>query len=191
VIFVVLFTTMMMSAPIPAAWWIAALLTALGTALLGGGAPPKSGAGLGIVFGFIAAALFSLTDVWCQMWAHGWGFGHFAPVMLGTVGVLSFGLIPVFREPLRAMGRVNFAWLLGGAVLIGLQVTGVAYSVMVFGAATKVNVLYNTRGVWSVVLVWVFGHWFGNTERSLGHAIFIRRLTGAILLLAAIVLVMR
>jgi drug/metabolite transporter (DMT)-like permease len=191
VIFVVLFTTMMTSAPIPAAWWIAALLTALGTALLGGGAPPKSGAGLGIVFGFLAAALFSLTDVWSQMWAPGWGFGHFAPVVFGTVGVLSFGLIPVFREPLQKMGRVNFAWLLGGATIIGLQVTGVAYSVMVFGAATKVNVLYNTRGVWSVVLVWVFGHWFGNTERSLGHAIFIRRLTGAILLLAAIVLVMR
>jgi hypothetical protein len=97
--------------------------------------------------------------------------------------------MPVFREPLRAIGRVNFTWLLSGALLIGLQVTGVAYSVMVFGAATKVNVLYNTRGVWSVLLVWAFGHWVGNTERSLGTAILTRRLFGAILLLAAIVLV--
>jgi drug/metabolite transporter (DMT)-like permease len=188
VIFVVLFTKMLTSAPMPGAWWNAALLTALGTALLGGG-PPKRGAGVGIVFGFIAAALFSLTDVWCQMWAPAWGFGHFAPVMFGTVGLLSFGLIPIFREPLRAMGRVNFSWLLGGAVLIGLQVTCVAYTVMVYGGATRVNILYNTRGVWSVVLVWVFGHWFGNTERNLGIAVLARRLVGALLLLAAIALV--
>jgi drug/metabolite transporter (DMT)-like permease len=189
VIFVVLFTKLLTAAPVPGAWWNAALLTAIGTALLGGGGKAKRGAGTGIVFGFIAAALFSLTDVWSQMWAPGWGFGHFAPVVFGTVGLLSFGLMPIFREPLRAIGRVNFAWLLSGALLIGLQVTGVAYSVMVFGAATKVNVLYNTRGVWSVLLVWAFGHWVGNTERSLGTAILTRRLVGAILLLAAIVLV--
>ncbi|MEQ1853003.1 MAG: hypothetical protein ABMA01_15605, partial [Chthoniobacteraceae bacterium] len=110
-------------------------------------------------------------------------------VVFGTVGLLSFGLIPLFREPLHAMGRVNFSWLLAGALLIGLQVTGIAYSVMVFGAATKVNILYNTRGVWSVLFVWGFGHWFANTERALGPAVLTRRLLGAILLLAAITLV--
>ena len=51
------------------------------------------------------------------------------------------------------------------------------------------NVLYTTRGVWGVLLVWVFGHWFANTERSLGPAVLTRRLIGAILLLAAIALV--
>jgi drug/metabolite transporter (DMT)-like permease len=191
VIFVVLFTKMLTSEPMPGSWWNAALLTAAGTALLGGGAPARRGTGLGILFGFIAAALFSLTDVWCQMWAPAWGFGHFAPVVFGTVGLLSCALVPFFREPLSAIGRVNFAWLLGGAILIGLQVTGIAYSVMVFGAAAKVNILYNTRGVWSVVLVWAFGHWFGNTERTLGTAVLTRRLAGAILLVAAIVLVTR
>lgn len=189
VIFVVLFTKLLTTAPMPGSWWYAALLTAAGTALLGGGGPPKRGAGLGIIFGFISAALFSLTDVCSQMWAPGWGFGHFAPVVFGTVGLLSFSLIPMFREPLRAMGRVNSAWLISGALLIGLQVTGISYSVMVFGAATKVNILYNTRGVWSVLLVWAFGHWVGNTERSLGTAVLIRRLVGSILLLSAIVLV--
>ncbi len=189
VIFVVLFTAAMTSASVPREWWFAALLTALGTALLGGGGPPKRGAGLGIIFGFISAALFSLTDVWSQTWANAWGFGRFAPVVFGTVALLSFLLVPLFREPLRAIGRVNFTWLLAGSLLIALQVTGVAYSVMVFGHATRVNVLYNTRGVWSVVLVWAVGHWVGNMERNLGPAVLVRRLTGAVLLLAAIVLV--
>jgi hypothetical protein len=35
------------------------------------------------------------------------------------------------------------------------------------------------------------GHWFGNTERSHGHHVMGRRLFGALLLLAAIVIVMR
>src|ERR1043166_887014 len=84
VIFVVLFTKMLTSAPMPGAWWNAALLTAIGTALLGGGGAAKRGAGTGIVFGFIAAALFSLTDVWSQMWGPDWGFGPFSPGVCGT-----------------------------------------------------------------------------------------------------------
>jgi hypothetical protein len=123
------------------------------------------------------------------MWAPAWGFGQFAPVVFGTVALLSLALVPLFSAPLREMGRVTFSWLLAGAVLIGMQVTGIAYSVMVFGSAAKTNVIYNTRGVWSVLLVWAFGHWVGNTERAHGGAVFARRLTGAVLLLGAIALV--
>jgi hypothetical protein len=48
--------------------------------------------------------------------------------------------------------------------------------------------LYNTRGIWSVVLVWVIGHWFSNTERSIGKRAMLRRLAGALILLAAVLL---
>jgi hypothetical protein len=45
--------------------------------------------------------------------------------------------------------------------------------------------------LWSVVLVWVVGHWFGNVERSVGRAVMTRRLLGAAILLGAVFLVRR
>ena len=58
-----------------------------------------------------------------------------------------------------------------------------------FGDATAVNVVYSARGLWSVVFVWVFGHWFGNREREEeGAAVFRNRLIGASLVATAILL---
>jgi len=39
------------------------------------------------------------------------------------------------------------------------------------------------------VLVWLIGHWFGNTERQLGGTILRWRLIGAALMLGAIGLI--
>ena len=189
VIFVVLFSRMLTSAPVPGAWWLAALLTAFGTALLGWSGTRKRYVAISLALGFSAAACFSMTDVLCQMWAPAWGFGQFAPALFWTVALLSLALLPLFREPLRELSGSTFRWLLAGAVMIALQASGIAYSIMVFGTAAKTNVLYNTRGVWSVLLVWCFGHWFGNTERNLGPGVLLRRLAGAILLLSAILLI--
>ena len=52
---------------------------------------------------------------------------------------------------------------------------------------TRINIVYNCRGLWSVLAVWFVGHWWGNTERHIGKAAFRWRIAGAILLLGAIV----
>jgi drug/metabolite transporter (DMT)-like permease len=189
VIFVVLFSRLLTSAPVPSAWWFAALLTALGTALLGGSGARRGPPGISMLLGFAAAACFSMSDVLCQKWAPALGVGHFVPVMFWTVALLSLALVPLFREPLRALSASTFRWLLAGALVVSVQASGVVYSIVAFGSAARTNVLYNTRGVWSVVLVWGIGHWFGNVERELGNTALVRRLAGAILLLSAIVLV--
>jgi hypothetical protein len=61
-----------------------------------------------------------------------------------------------------------------------------AYSIISFGSATTTNVIYNSRGIWSVLLVWSVGHWFANHEKAQGGRIMGRRLAGSALLLAAI-----
>jgi len=71
-----------------------------------------------------------------------------------------------------------------------VQASGVAWGIVNLGATTT-NVLYNSRGVWSVVLVWWVGHWFGNTERARGPGVMLRRLAGSLLLLSAILLLTR
>ena len=64
-----------------------------------------------------------------------------------------------------------------------------AYVLGVHGDATAVNIVYSSRGLWSVAAVWLIGHWFSNTEGEVGGPAMRRRLMGALLMLAAIGLV--
>jgi len=74
---------------------------------------------------------------------------------------------------------------------LAVQALGLAFALSTFGEATKMNIAYNSRGLWSVVLIWAFGHWFGNTEREGGTRRMLRRLAGATLLVAAILIASR
>jgi hypothetical protein len=63
-------------------------------------------------------------------------------------------------------------------------------SISIYRHATVANVLYSSRGLWSVVAVWGIGHWFSNREQHLGARVLVWRFVGAILLMAAIVMVL-
>ena len=190
VIFVAIFTVILGAASVTPAMWAAVLLTAVATALLGGGGRTKGSDALlrSLLYGFSAAMAFALTDVLQQHWVKAWGFNHYAPTMFATVALLSLGLIPLFRGNLSALPAVTWRWALGGGTLLAVQALGIAWCIVALGATTT-NILYNSRGVWSVVLVWTVGHWFGNIERSHGRAVMLRRLAGSALLLAAIALI--
>jgi drug/metabolite transporter (DMT)-like permease len=129
---------------------------------------------------------FGLTDVLVQKYSPGWGFGSFIPTMFLTVGLLSLGLLPLIREGGWAPG-----WLGAGSALLAIQALGLGYALTRYQQATRMNVLYNSRGLWSVTLIWAFGHWFGNREREGGARMMFRRLGGAVLLVVAIVIASR
>lgn len=168
--------------------WVATFLTTLALALLGGEwRANRERLLVSVGFAFLASIAFAATDVMQQLWARSFGFGHFGPVMFATVGVLSFTLIPFFSA-LRQMPRPMVVWALGGGTLLTVQAMGIAYCIAVYHEVTVTNVLYNTRGLWSVALVWVVGHWFANSEKQVGGAIMSRRLIGALILLAAVYL---
>ncbi len=189
VLFVALVAVWLGTEPLTASLWMAAILTALATALMGyAGRHRRHPLGVSLGLGLGAAASFALTDVLGQKWAPAWGFGHFAPAMFATVAVLSLGLLPLCRGSFR---HLPWRWVGMGSALLTLQCGGVAYSIMNFGSATTTNVVYNSRGIWSVLIVWGIGHWFGNDERSQGHRVMLGRLAGATLLMVAIVLVAR
>ena len=44
--------------------------------------------------------------------------------------------------------------------------------------------------MWSVVIVWLVGHWFGNREQRLPRQVLICRLVGAALMTAAVIVVL-
>lgn len=191
VILVALLATFLAGESVPARWWVAAVLATAATALLGGGggnAGDRRTFLRSLGYGLSAAASFALTDVLMQKWTHEWGFARFAPVMFLTVAVLSFGLVPHFRGRLRDLSASTWRWLLPGALLLAAQAACIAFAIASHGGATLVNILYASRGVWAVALVWAVGPWFQNHERTQGHGIMARRLAGSALLLGAIAL---
>jgi drug/metabolite transporter (DMT)-like permease len=192
VIFVAFFSVLLGAEKVTPAMWIAVALTAVATALLGAGGSVKDRGVIlrSLLFGFCAAACFAYTDVLQQRWVPQWGFYHYAPTQFLTVALLSFALVPFFRGSLRDLPFAAWRWGLGGSIVLAVQAGGVAWGIVFIGA-TVTNVLYNSRGMWSVVLVWTVGHWFGNVERSRGRAVMFRRLAGSLLLLAAIALIVR
>ena len=174
---------------IPPRWWVASAMSLLAVALLADRTPSRiKNVQKTVWLAFISALAFSVTDVWVQRWAPQWGAGLFIPMMFGTLALLSLTLMPVFSQPLRQIPRDGWKWLLGGGILLAGQALLMACAISLYGHATAINIVYSCRGIWTIALVWLVGHWFSNEERHVGKDILIRRLIGSALLVAAIAL---
>jgi hypothetical protein len=62
-------------------------------------------------------------------------------------------------------------------------------SIAIYRHAPVANVLYSSRGLWSVLVIWLAGRWLGSSEGRHSRRVFAWRLAGALLLTAAIVVV--
>jgi drug/metabolite transporter (DMT)-like permease len=171
--------------------WAAAVLATLGIALLNrrGAVRGHHRVGLTIVTAGGAAACYALFDVLVQRWSPLWGLGRFLPLVLGIAAVFSLGFFPRFRAPLSAIPWTTWRWLLGGLVIIGLQSMVFVTLVATKGHAASINVVYSSRGLWSVLLVWWLGHWVQSREQRLERSVLASRLAGATLMIVAIALV--
>jgi drug/metabolite transporter (DMT)-like permease len=170
--------------------WLAAALATVGIALLNRSTTgTRRRAGLTILTAGLAAACYALFDVLVQHWSPTWGRGRFLPITLGLSGILSFAFIPRFSAPLRSVPRKAWPWLLGGATTIAFQSVIFVSVVATWGQAAQANVIYSSRGLCSVLLVWLVGRQFQNRESQSGGRVFAWRLAGASLMMCAIVLV--
>lgn len=193
VIFVALFTVLLIGAAVPWKLWLAAFLTAGALFLFGGGNlthASRTQFRLTALWAGLAAFNFAATDVLVQKWGPHWGGPRFGSLILLVCALFSFGMIPFFSAPLRALDAAGKKWLYGGAFFLGAQGAVLCYAISLYGHATEINVIYNFRALTTVLLVWFLGHWFGNREREAGWAVMVRRLVGAVLLLTAIGLVL-
>ena len=188
-VLVALFVTLLLDQHLRPALWGGAILSALAIGLLQrGGSKRHHHVGFSIVVGIAAAACFALFDVCVQKWSVLWGHGRFLSLVGGLSLVYSVFLTPVFGRAALAAPRHATGWLVAGVLLMALQSLFLITTVAVFGDATAVNIVYSSRGLWSVAAVWLVGHWFGNQERHLGRSVMAWRLLGAALMTAAIVL---
>ncbi len=191
VVFVAVFAVILKAGPVPWTWWAGSALATTAVFLLGlSDWRGQQRAGRTALMAMVAAAMYGICDVIVQMHASSLGPYAFSSVLMTAAAVASFGLIPFFRAPLRAMPRAAWPWALGGGAIVAVQCGGVAMTIAIFSQAITVNILYSTRGLWSILIVWIAGSWFGNHEGRAGRGVMGRRLAGALLLLAAVALVM-
>ena len=197
VILVALLSVFLSGKALPLSWWGSCAMASIGIALISyvpGGSHSRMTEA--VCWSLGAAAIFALTDVLVQCWVPEVGYARFAPVMFGTTGVLSLCYLPGFLRkkrdggvgiPVRAL-----PWLLSGAALLSIQSLGMYSAIGLFGNAPLTNILYGSRCLWSVLLVWMAGTLLaGWPSGDHGTPVMMRRLTGAILLLGAMALVLR
>lgn len=192
VLLVALFSALLRVGEVPLKWWFAAGLSGAALGLLnirGNGAQHRRvGATVGLTV--LSATMYALCDVLVQKWAPAWGPGNIFPPMFFIVGFYSFALLAFARAGLGGLKPGAWRWVGLGAVSNALTNSGVAITLGLWGNATAVNIVYSSRGLFSVLIVWGVGHWFTNTERHAGRAVLLSRLAGAAAMLAAIGLVM-
>ena len=190
VVLVALFSSLLRVGEVPLAWWIGAGLSAAAVALLHAGESPAGRGRVGPTAALAAAsaASYGLGDVLMQKWVPSWGAASFFPAMFLLVGLYSFAFVPFFRAPLRALPGAAWRWVGAGAALMAVNNAGIVLTLGIWGGATAVNIVYSVRGLVSVVLVGLIGHWFASTERHLSPRVRRFRLVGAGLMVAAVAL---
>lgn len=191
VILVALFSSLLFAEGVPLKWWIGAGLStvAVGLLNLGGGGRHRR-VGQTVLLTLLSATLYSLNDVLIQQWGRVWGAGFFMPPLFLAVGIYSFGLLAFAQGGLREIAAPAWRWVVPGAFFNALTNGGIVISLATWGNATAVNIAYSARGLFSVLVVWLAGHWFANTERHAGRGVLVSRLIGALAILAAIALVL-
>ncbi len=173
--------------------WLAVGLTMAGVFLLHRGPCHHSSRPLATAaWALFAAVSFAATDIITQTAVPRTGFTLFMPVMFGTLAALSFPLLlpQVLRTAGRPVEAGAWGWGASGIALLAVQSAGVAAAIGLFGDATGVNVVYSSRGLWSLLLLALVARRLGVSEGALDRKTFATRLLGSTLILAAVVIVL-
>ncbi|MEM9643767.1 MAG: hypothetical protein AAF989_02140 [Planctomycetota bacterium] len=143
-----------------------------------------------VITSFGAAACYAVFDVGLQILGPDWGTTRLMPAVMTWSGILSCSFIPFFEKPLSALPHKSLPWVATGAFLMAAQAIFLTCTITTYGFAAQANVVYSTRGLWTVLLIWSFGHVFSKQENAQDAGTLFRRLIGAALLSFAVLLVL-
>lgn len=191
VVFVALATSLLIADGMPRLMWLAALLTTGGIIMMSAtDLKTPRGARLAgpVTMALISASFFALADVVMQKYAPQFGGRMFLAVMSGTNGLLSATvmLLGINRPPMPRSRAT--AWSVAGSALIACQSFLMGLALAFHSDAIGVNVVYATRGLWSLMVVAVLGPMIGNRERHESGRAYGARVLAALLLLAGVLI---
>lgn len=169
--------------------WLAAALAVAGIGLIQWTGPGGQHRQLilTILLALSAAMSFATFDLLVQKWAPSWGVGRFLPLIYWLVALFSLVYLPRFQWFALRDPRLRKP-LLAGACFVGLQAIFIVTTLSIFGDATRVNIVYATRGLWGVLFAWGVARIWGGAEAHVSSRIMLVRLAGAALLTMAVML---
>lgn len=188
VLFVAILATFFGGQTLPLLVWGAAALAVIGIITIqwtGGGQPKRIF--YTIFFAIFAAMSFATFDVLVQNWAPAWGAGRFLPHVYWFVGLYSVVFLPFIQKEKLVRKEIRVSLYLG-ALLIACQAIFIVFTLSTFGDATRVNVMYATRGLWGVLFAWGVAKIWGGAEAHVPRRLMFIRLFGAVLLTLAVIL---
>jgi len=187
IVLVAIFSALLIDKPLPSDLWIACIIATVGVIVLNWTDQKSEGKViLSVVFALLCAAAFGMFDVCVQMWSPQWGIGRLLPFSFGAGALLSLPLIPLFEKPLKEIPKPAWKWLALGCGFIAVQSLAMVCSVGIWGEAAAANVIYSTRGVWGVLVVWLIGPYFNVFDKGMTGRVIWYRLAGAAMLMLAV-----
>ena len=149
----------------------------------------RAGAKTTIALALSACAFYAVCDVLLQKFSPNFEKGQLLGLMCAALALSIVPLLPrFFREAARAKSRGIALGFFAAALMTGemfLMVLAITGSV----GASLCNILYNTRGVMAVALVYIGGAKF-ESVRELDKGAAARRLAGSLMILAAVAAVL-
>ncbi len=173
----------------PAKIWIAAGLACVAVAMLGWPSKAHKPSMLSLGLAIYTAATFGLVDALVPHFAKQGDPHNVLFSMVTTLGLLSFPVIPLCRGKFMGWRKEADKWLLWGSVLVAGQAVLMSYAIGFFNVPTEANILYASRGVWSIVFAMLLGKTIGLADGSMDRQVATRRLVGASLLIAGILMI--
>jgi drug/metabolite transporter (DMT)-like permease len=186
-VFAVLIAVALGTEVVTAPMAVAALVSMIGVALLGfsGDGVERVGRTLGLAL--LSSVFFAGSDTMVGYHAGAFGVPMFLFLTMLVNALLSCLLVPFFREPIRKMPASAWPWIIVACLLMAGQALLLNYTLGRYQNVAAINVIYSTRGLWSVVLGALALRYFAQSVKSaVPKRIFILRMSGALLMCLAI-----
>jgi len=139
-------------------------------------------------FALLAACSMTIFDLLIQRWAPAWGAGYFLPLALGFAAMFSLAFVRLGDRPSELRQKGVIRPLAIGGLLMAVQAIGMTVTLGLYGDATRVNIVYSLRGLWSVLLTWTLTRHLIGTESAPSHRTMTMRLIGAVLIGVSVVI---
>lgn len=190
VVFVALGVSLFIAGGMKPLMWVAAFITTAGIFLMSATdfKTPKGGRLAGpVVMALVSAAFFAFADVFLQRHAPEVGPKTFLALMSGTTGVLSVLAVTLLPKPPPIPWNRATRWSIAGSSLVAVQSLLIGISLAFFNDAVGVNVVYATRGMWSLAVVALLGPMLGNQERHESGRVYGIRVMAGVLLMTGVI----
>lgn len=141
-----------------------------------------------VVLALVSSASFAVSDVLVAAHAAAFGPRAFLAVAMAVCAGLSYGMFFFFREPLTHIPRQAWRWVGFSAGGMALQAILLNFYIAFTANVAEANIIYSTRGLWSVVLAIFLAGNFVRHSDVLTREMVGQRLVGAVFMMLSIIL---